>query len=84
MTNSKKPGDLLNEGVALAEQGKLDEAIATFQSIKHEDSPEQYAKAQFNLGLALGQKGDIEGEIESYRNIKCEDLLKRMLKHSLI
>ena len=73
MTNSKKPGDLLNEGVALAEQGKLDEAIATFQSIKHEDSPEQYAKAQFNLGLALGQKGNIEGEIESYRNIKCED-----------
>nr|WP_315178255.1 tetratricopeptide repeat protein [uncultured Cardiobacterium sp.] len=70
MTNSKKPGDLLNEGVALAEQGKLDEAIAIFQSIKHEDSPEQYAKAQFCLGWTLGQKGDIEGEIKAYRNIK--------------
>ena len=71
--NSKKPGDLLNEGVALAEQGKLDEAIATFQSIKHEDSPEQYAKAQFNLGLALRQKGDIEREIKAYRNIRRKD-----------
>ena len=73
MTNSKKPGDLLNEGVALAEQGKLDEAIAMFQGIKHEDSPEQYAKAQFCLGWTLGQKGDIEGEIKAYRNIKRED-----------
>ena len=72
MTNSKKPGDLLNEGVALAKQGKLDEAIAIFQSIKHEDLPEQYAKAQFCLGLALGQKGDVEGEIKAYRNIKRE------------
>ena len=73
MTNSKKPGDLLNEGVALAEQGKLDEAIATFQSIKHEDSPEQYANAQFNLGLIFGKKGDTEGEIKAYQNIKRED-----------
>ena len=73
MTDSKKPGDLLNEGVALAKQGKLDEAIAIFQSIKHEDLPEQYAKAQFCLGLALGQKGDVEGEIKAYRNIKRED-----------
>ena len=73
MTDSKKPGDLLNEGAALVKQGKLDEAIAIFRSIKHEDSPEQYAKAQFNLGLALGQKGDVEGEIKAYRNIKRED-----------
>lgn len=73
MTDSKEPGELLNEGVALVKQGKLDEAIAIFQSIKHEDSPEQYAKAQSNLGLALGQKGDIEGEIKAYRNIKRED-----------
>ncbi|MFC0036066.1 tetratricopeptide repeat protein [Cardiobacterium valvarum] len=73
MTDSKKPGDLLNEGAALVKQGKLDEAIAIFRSIKHEDSPEQYAKAQFCLGLVLGQKGDIEGEIKAYRNIKRED-----------
>ena len=72
MTDSKKPGDLLNEGVALAKQGKLDEAIAIFRSIKYEDLPEQYAKAQFCLGLALGQKGDVEGEIKAYRNIKRE------------
>ena len=72
MKDSKKPGDLLNEGVALVKQGKLDEAIAMFQGIKHEDSPEQYAKAQFCLGWTLGQKGDIEGEIKAYRNIKRE------------
>ena len=72
MTDSKKLGDLLNEGVALVKQGKLDEAIAMFQGIKHEDSPEQYAKAQFCLGWTLGQKGDIEGEIKAYRNIKRE------------
>ena len=68
MTDSKNLGKRFNEGVDLAKQGKLDEAITIFRSIKHEDSPEQYAKAQFILGLIFELKYNFQESIECYSN----------------
>lgn len=68
MTDSKNLGKRFNEGVDLAKQGKLDEAITIFRNIKHEDSPEQYAKAQFILGLIFELTNNFQESIECYSN----------------
>ncbi|MFP5074208.1 tetratricopeptide repeat protein, partial [Neisseria sp. WLZKY-1] len=64
---------LLQQGIDLYDQGLLKEAVDIWRSIKREDSPELYAKAQFNLGVTLEKRGDDEGAIAAYQNVKHED-----------
>ena len=64
---------LLQEVGDLYRKGQFDQAIEIWRRIKREDSPEWYAKAQFNLGVILGEQGDTDGEIAAYRNIIRED-----------
>ena len=64
---------LLQQADDLYLQGQLDQAIKIWRRIKREDSPEWYAKAQFNLGVILGEQGDSAGAIAAYRSIKRED-----------
>ena len=73
MIDSKELEELLNEGVALTEQGKLDESIAIFKNIGRKDSSELYAKAQFLLGTTLKKKGASKEAIKAYKNVKSED-----------
>ena len=64
---------LLQQADDLYRKGQLDQAIKIWRRIKREDSPEWYAKAQFNLGVILGEQGDSAGAIAAYRSIKRED-----------
>ena len=64
---------LLQQADDLYLKGQLDEAIEIWRSIKHADSPELYAEAQFNLGVALRKQGKTEEAIAVYRSIKRED-----------
>ena len=64
---------LLQQADDLYRKGQFDEAAEILRRIKREDSPEQYAKAQFNLGVILGEQGDSAGAIAAYRSIKRED-----------
>ena len=64
---------LLQQADDLYLKGQLDQAIEIWRRIKREDSPEWYAKAQFNLGVILGAQGDSAGAIAAYRNITRED-----------
>lgn len=63
-------------GSALAENGRLDEAITAFrQAIKIK---EDYSEAHFNLGVALKAKGDLSGAASAFRraiSIEPEDAL---------
>ena len=67
---------LIQEGINLAMQERLDEAIAIFQSIKREDSPIQYTEAQLNLGVALYKGNKIDNAITVFQKIKREDSTK--------
>ena len=71
---------LLQQADDLYRKGQFDEAAEILRRIKREDSPEWYAKAQFNLGVILGEQGDIEGAIAAYRNITCEDSREQYAK----
>lgn len=53
-----------NEGVALTQAGKLDEAVAKFKEAKAVN-PDCYA-CQFNIGLALAAKKDFAGAEEAF------------------
>ena len=64
---------LLQQAGDLYRKGQFDEAAEIWRRIKHADSPELYAEAQFNLGVILGEQGDTEGAIAAYRNITRED-----------
>ena len=64
---------LLQQAGDLYRQGQVDKAIEIWRSIKHADSPELYAKAQFNLGVALRKQGKTEEAIAVYRSIKRTD-----------
>lgn len=64
---------LLQQAGDLYRQGQVDKAIEIWRSIKHADSPELYAEAQFNLGVALRKQGKTEEAIAVYRSIKRED-----------
>ena len=71
---------LLQQAGDLYRKGQFDKAIEILRRIKREDSPEWYAKAQFNLGVVLGEQGDTEGEIAAYRNITREDSREQYAK----
>ena len=71
---------LLQRARHLYLKGQFDKAAEIWRRIKREDSPEQYAKAQFNLGVILGEQGDTEGEIAAYRNITREDSREQYAK----
>ncbi len=73
MMAEQKITELLKQANDLYQKGQTDKAIEIWRSIKCEDSPEQYAKAQFNLGVALRKQGKTEEAIEIWRSIKCED-----------
>ena len=64
---------LLQRARHLYLKGQFDKAIEIWRSIKHADSPELYAEAQFNLGVALRKQGKTEEAIAVYRSIKRED-----------
>ena len=64
---------LLQQGIDLYDQGLLKEAVDIWRSIKREDSPELYAKAQVNLGVIWGEQGDIDGVVSTCQNVKHED-----------
>jgi len=64
---------LLQQGVYGAHRGAPERPPPPCRNITREDSPERYAKAQFNLGVVLGEQGDTEGAIAAYRNITRED-----------
>ena len=74
---------LLQQADDLYRKGQFDEAAEILRRIKREDSPEWYAKAQFNLGVALGKQGDTDGEIAAYRNITREDSPEQYAKAQL-
>ena len=63
---------LFQQAADLYRQGQLDEAADILRGIKREDSPKQYAIAQFNLGIALKERGDIDEAMASFRNVKHE------------
>ena len=63
---------LLQQAADLYRQGQLDEVADILRGIKREDSPKQYAIAQFNLGIALKERGDIDEAMASFRNVKHE------------
>ena len=63
---------LLQQATGLYRQGQLDEVADILRGIKREDSPKQYAIAQFNLGIALKERGDIDEAMASFRNVKHE------------
>ena len=64
---------LLQQADDLYRKGQVDKAIEIWRSIKHADSPELYAEAQFTLGVALRKQGKTEEAIAVYRSIKRED-----------
>ena len=81
------PGDwkVLNPlAVALAETGKLEEAIATLRQSTKAD-PDQSA-TWVKLGVALGQAGDKQGAAEAFREalrlqpdlVEARHLLERL------
>jgi tetratricopeptide (TPR) repeat protein len=59
------PGAHLNLGVALSDQGQLDEAIAENREALR--LKKDYAKAHVNLGLDLSRKGDVDAAIREYQ-----------------
>ena len=71
---------LLQRARHLYLKGQFDKAAEIWRRIKREDSPEQYAKAQFNLGVILREQGDTEGAIAAYRSITREDSPKQYAK----
>lgn len=73
MMTEQELNALLQQADDLYRKGQLDKAIEILRRIKREDSPEWYAKAQFNLGVILGAQGDTEGAIAAYRNIERTD-----------
>ncbi|PSJ79940.1 tetratricopeptide repeat protein [Neisseria iguanae] len=75
-----KAEQILKHADNLRKQKDFDGAIALYKNIRREDSPEAYAKAQFNLGIALKQQGDIEDAITAYKSIRHEDLPKQYAK----
>ena len=68
---------LFQQAADLYRQGQLDEVADILCGIKREDSPKQYAIAQFNLGIALKERGDIDEAMASFRNVKREDSPKQ-------
>ena len=68
---------LFQQAADLYRQGQLDEVADILRGIKREDSPKQYAIAQFNLGIALKERGDIDEAMASFRNVKREDSPKQ-------
>ena len=58
----------MNLGVALCKQKKAEEAIVIYRNITRKDSPEQYAKAQFNLGVVLLKQGKIKEAKQAFSN----------------
>jgi len=80
MMTEQELNALLQQADDLYRKGQFDEAAEILRRIKREDSPEWYAKAQFNLGVILGEQGDIEGAIAAYRNITCEDSREQYAK----
>ena len=64
---------LFSQAKKLYQDEKLDETIDIFQSIKREDSPETFARAQLNLALIWRKKGEQEKAIAAYEAIHRED-----------
>jgi predicted O-linked N-acetylglucosamine transferase (SPINDLY family) len=56
---------LSQQGVAFARQGKLAEAVATFEQAVRQFP--QVAESHYNLGLALSQQGHTDRALASYR-----------------
>jgi tetratricopeptide (TPR) repeat protein len=54
-----------NLGIALSDQGKLDEAIACYQKALQIDP--NYADAHINLGIALSDQGKVDEAIGCYQ-----------------
>ena len=71
---------LFSQAKKLYQDEKLDEAIDIFQSIKREDSPETFARAQLNLALIWRKKGEQEKAIAIYETIQREDNPKAFAK----
>jgi serine/threonine-protein kinase len=59
------PGTHYNLGLALHEQGQLDEAIAAYRQAVELDP--KYAAAHNNLGVALADQGKVDEAIQEYR-----------------
>ena len=53
-------------------EGKFDEAIKIWSNISHDDDPEAYARAQFNLGLVYAQS-KLEQAIKNWSSITRDD-----------
>lgn len=64
-TASPAAMNLNNEGIALYQQGRLDDAIARFQAALQIDSA--YSTAHANLGAVLADEGNYEEAIQHYQ-----------------
>ena len=53
--------------------GKSDQAIKTWSNINHDDDPETYARAQFNLGIVYKDQGKLDQAIKTWSNINHDD-----------
>jgi tetratricopeptide (TPR) repeat protein len=61
-----RAGDLNSEGVALMNQGRLDQALAAFRQALKSDPA--FATAAYNIGVVLARKGDTRAAIDAFRN----------------
>ena len=66
-------------GVALANRGQVDEAIACFRKVLA--MLPNYAPAQYHLGLALAGRGQVEEAIAHYR--KALDIARQQNNQAL-
>ena len=57
-----------NLGVALRDQGKLEEAVAEFRTAIRLNP--DYAEAHYNLGFALHSQGKLEEAVAEYRKAR--------------
>ena len=64
----------LDLGMSHFEEGRSDEAIKTWSSIRREEAaPETYAQAQLYLGAAYKKQGDLDQAIKTWSNIPHDD-----------
>ena len=64
----------LDLGISYFKEGKFDEAIKVWSSIRREEAdPKTYAKAQLNLGAAYYAQGNLDDAITAWSNIRRED-----------
>ena len=62
--NNQTAANLVNQGLELVQQGKIQDAIASFQKATELDN--KLAPAHYNLGLALRQVGQLQPAAEAF------------------